>query len=212
MHAWLVDLDGEIDVAGAVLDEPERDRAASYVRPLDGARFAASRAALRGLLARYAGRTARTLELAADSRGRPRLAGHDLQFSLARSGALALIAISPGPVGADLERIESRPGLADLAASRFGASEAACIARGCAGSPLRAFYRHWTAKEACLKAVGRGLRGLGDAELDCDGPPAIKWRGGPAVGWALSIIELPAGYAGAVVASQPVTQWRWLRV
>jgi len=210
VHAWLIGLDAEADRAGEVLAGYERDRAASYLLPLDGARFAASRAALRRILAGYVGRAPRNLEFLADRRGRPVLIGHDLHFSLARSGALALLAISPSPVGADLERIEPRPGLADLAAAGFGPGEAACVARGCAGSLLRGFYRHWTAKEAFLKAIGCGLGGFGEAELDCSGTPAIWFRGTPAAGWALSMIEVPAGYAAAIVASQPVTQWRRL--
>jgi 4'-phosphopantetheinyl transferase len=207
VQAWLVDLDDRAELRAAELDDAERDRAGSYLRPRDGARFAASRAALRLVLAGYLGRAPVSLRFLVDLRGRPRLADRELQFSLARSAGLALIAVSLGPVGADLERVESRPGLADLAAARFSTGEAECIAAGCGGSPMQGFYRHWTAKEAYLKAVGHGLAGLRQAELACGPRPAIRLGGRPAAGWALSVIDAPAGYAAAIAASQPVTQW-----
>ncbi|MGH3303713.1 MAG: 4'-phosphopantetheinyl transferase family protein [Streptosporangiaceae bacterium] len=210
LHAWLVDLDAPGPAAAAALDAAESGRAASYLRPQDGARFAASRAALRLVLARYLGGEPGDVEFRVGQRGQPRVAGDEVWFSLARSGGLALIAVSRGPVGADLERIEPRPGHADLAAARFTAREAARIAGGCCGPPGLSFYRHWTAKEAYLKAVGLGLAGLRDAELVCGAQPAIRFAGSRVCGWSLSTVSVAAGYAAAIAGRMPVTSWRWL--
>jgi len=127
-----------------------------------------------------------------------------LEFSLARTAGLALIAVSLRPVGADIEEIRPRPGLADIAAARFGPAEAACIAAGCAGTALASFYRHWTVKEAYLKAVGMGLAGLAHAEVDCRPRPEIRFSGRPADGLRLSLPDVPAGMAAAIVSSDPV--------
>src|SRR5262245_4855542 len=155
VHAWLVDLDSW--PAGRVLlAADERDRSARYLRPQDGARFAASRAAVREILSGYLGCAPGRLRFAEDGGGQPLLAGHRLRFSLSRSSGVALLAVSPDPVGADLEFVRPRAGLTDLVTARFTPAEAACITAGCAGSPARSFYRHWVAKEAYLKATGRG--------------------------------------------------------
>lgn len=207
VHAWLVDLDGW-PASEKMLAAAERHRSASYLRPRDGARFAASRAAVRVILSGYAGCEPERLRFVAGSRGQPRLAGHSLPFSLSRSGGIALLAVSADPVGADLELVRPRSGLADLAAARFTAAEAACVAAGCAGSPVRSFYRHWVVREAYLKATGRGLAGLRDTELACGAVPVIWFRGTPEPGWKVSMTEEVPGYEAAIVAGRQVTAWR----
>jgi 4'-phosphopantetheinyl transferase len=210
LHAWLVDLDAPGAATAARLDAAERGRAASFVGPQDGARFAASHAALRLVLAHYVGGEPHDLEFRVGPHGQPRLAADEVRFSLARSGGLALIAVSRGPVGADLERVAARSGLADVAAARFPGREAACIAAGCSGSPSRSFYRHWTAKEAYLKAIGLGLAGLRDTELVCGAQPVIWFAGRPVAGWQLSVASRVSGYVAAIIGEPVVTSWRWL--
>jgi 4'-phosphopantetheinyl transferase len=210
LHAWLVDLDAPGAATAATLDAAERARATSFVRPRDGARFAASHAALRLVLARYLGGEPAELELGTGPHGQPRLAADGVRFSLARSGGLALIAVSDGPVGADLERVAARPGLADVAAARFAAREAACIGAGCCGSPVRSFYRHWTAKEAYLKATGLGLAGLRHTELVCGARPVMWFAGKPVEDWRLSVAGVGSGYLASIIAEPPVPSWRWL--
>ncbi len=208
VHAWVLDLRQPAVGSCRLLDPAERERAGSYARRQDGARFAASRAGLRLILGSYLDADPASLRLRPGPGGRPVLAGDDgqLQFSLSRSTDLALVAVSHGPVGADLEHVTPRHGLADLIATRFAADEAWCIESGCGGSPLRGFYRHWTAKEAYLKASGRGLAGLRDTGLDCGRGPVIRFRGRPAVGWRLWLTDVPPAHAAAIVASQPVTR------
>jgi len=223
VEAWLIDLDAPVDSAAASgltcspLARAERDRATTYLRPRDGARFAASRAWLRLLLGRYLDTEPADLRFTTGPDRRPALAGGhagSVHFSLSRSAGLALIAVSRSPVGADLELVSPRAGLADLVGSRFGAAEAACIASGCGGSPLHGFYRHWTAKEAYLKATGRGLAGLRGTELVCGVRPAIRSSGRLATDWTLSLPLLTArqglavGWAAAIVGAGPVTRCR----
>jgi 4'-phosphopantetheinyl transferase len=210
LHAWLVDLDAPNAATAAGLDAAERDRAASFVRPQDGARFAASHAALRLVLAHYVGGDPDDLEFRVGPHGQPRLAADEVRFSLARSGRLALIAVSRGPVGADLERVAARSGLADVTAARFPAREAACVAAGCCGSPTRSFYRHWIAKEAYLKATGLGLAGLRDTELVCGARPVIWFAGRPVAGWPLSVASTTSGYVASIIGERAATSWRWL--
>lgn len=209
LHAWLIDLDAPGAATAARLDPAERARATSFLRPQDGARFAASHTALRLVLARYVAGEPDDLEFRVGPHGQPRLAADGPRFSLARSGGLALIAVSRGPVGADLERVAPRSGLASVAAARFATREAAGVAAGCCGSPTRSFYRHWTAKEAYLKAIGLGLAGLRDTELVCGAQPVIWFAGTPVSGWPLSVASTASGYVASIIGEPSVTSWRW---
>jgi 4'-phosphopantetheinyl transferase len=208
VHAWLVDLDSRASGFLEYLDAAERDRAGRYLSQRDGARFAASRAAVRLILGSYLGASPAGLKFGTGHSGRPVLTAPDAarpEFSLTRTAGLALVAVSLKPVGADIEQIRTRSGLADLAAARFGQAEAACIAAGCAGTALASFYRHWTAREAYLKAVGIGLAGLQDTALDCSRGPSIRFRGRPAAGLRLCLPDISPGLAAAIVASGPVS-------
>src|SRR5258708_11245262 len=53
VHLWVVPLDVPIGDSRPFLDAAELARLAGYRRPADGARFAASRAGLRRVMARY---------------------------------------------------------------------------------------------------------------------------------------------------------------
>jgi 4'-phosphopantetheinyl transferase len=213
VHAWLIDLDAPVGAA-RLLDRAESDRATCYLRPRDGARFAASRAWLRMIMGRYLDANPACLRFVTDAAGRPTLAGDHadlLHFSLSRSADRALVAVSNSPVGADIEVVSARAGLADLVAGRFGPAEARCIAGGCGGSPLRGFYRHWTAKEAYLKATGAGLAGLRATELTCGARPAVSFGGKLAVGWTISLVKAAPDCAAAIVGGGPASSCRLAR-
>jgi 4'-phosphopantetheinyl transferase len=208
VHVWLIDLGRNPEGGATALATAELARADSYLSPEDGARFAAGRAWLRVILGRYLDVEPSLLEFERSPGGRPGLAGQLaglIHFSLSHSAGRGLVAVAASPVGADIEAVRARMGLADLVRSRFGAAEARCIAGGCGGSPLRGFYRHWTAKEAYLKATGCGLAGLRTTEVTCGAHPAIH-SGGREASWALSLLDQVPGWAAAVVGGGPVTR------
>lgn len=210
VHVWLIDLDRPPDGAAMTLGPADEARAGAYLSRRDGARFAVGRAWLRVILGRYLNADPSRLEFETSLGGRPGLAGSyaaTIHFSLSRSGDRGLVAVSCSPVGADIELVRARAGLADLVASRFGAAEARCIAQACGGSPLRGFYRHWTAKEAYLKATGRGLAGLRATELTCGARPAMK-LGGHAATSTVSLLDAGHDCAAAIVGGGPVTRCR----
>ncbi len=238
VHLWVMPLDIPMDVARQYLDSGELARAAGYRRPVHGARFAASRAGLRRLVAGYFDADPASLCFVPRRNGKPAAAVHDragghatggcellpgFEFSLSRTDDLALVAVSTAAVGADIERIGPRPGLADLVAARFAPGETDCIAAGCglpawpAGQPqpedraLRGFYRHWTAKEAFLKATGCGLAGLRRLEVSCRPRPFVRVGDAVDDGWLLSFPVVSPAHAAAVVGRHPVTRCEWLR-
>lgn len=123
-------------------------------------RGAAAEPCVRAWLAEQLGRAPDALPLVRDGFGRPRLtpplARHDVSWS--HSGDGLLIALGEEvALGIDLEQLKPRPRALDLARRYFAASEAAWLATLPEAARESAFVRLWCAKEAVLKAHGRGL-------------------------------------------------------
>ena len=126
------------------------------------------------------------LGLHRDAHGRPQLAsspaGHDANWS--HSGERLLVALAQGArVGADIEWLRPRPNAMTLARRFFTAGEADALAALPHDQAERWFVRLWCAKEAVLKAHGRGIAfGLERLEFSRDGE-----------GWRLSACDPALG-------------------
>lgn len=213
VHVWTVDLDRPAtDVArlGGLLTEDELLRAGAIKTEKGRSRAVVTRAAVRALLASYLDQ-ARPEELAftAGAHGKPRLTEPHarLHFNISHSAGTALIATATGiELGADIEQL--RPGHDDLAGvARRVFSEAE---REAAQGSQHAFLRHWTAKEAFVKAIGRGIGSLRSFEVLLDAPGGgarILHVGGDrekASEFTLVPLEQPASdCVGAIVAEHP---------
>ena len=91
-----------------------------------------------------------------DAHGRPQLQLAALDCSWSHSGGSLLVACGSGlRIGADLEALRPRANALALARRFFAPEESAWLARD--EHPERSFLRRWCAKEAVLKAHGRGL-------------------------------------------------------
>ena len=119
------------------------------------------RTPLRAVLAAYLGIHADRVVLTAGAHGRPALANtHDpsLGFNWSHSGGHALIGIARHiEPGIDLERMRLRPRALEIAQRYFTADETAALLAMPAADRSAAFLELWTAKEAVLKALGRGI-------------------------------------------------------
>lgn len=166
---------------------------------------------LRALLAAYLGCHAGDVQLIESEHGRPELAAlhaSPLSFNWSHSGDQALFAIGTGvQPGIDIEHLRLRPRALEIAQRYFDAEESCLLEDTDDEARSIAFLELWTAKEAVLKALGRGiafglhrlriaiqsdrlhLRWLDDddaqawqlhrATLDAAHIGAIAWRGGP---------------------------------
>lgn len=144
-----------------------------------------------------------------DPHGRPRLVGspelEGMDVSWSHSGDQLLIAIGRGvQVGADLERVRPRPRALELAQRFFHPAETAWLLIQPEERREQAFIRLWCAKEAVLKAHGRGIAfGLERFQIGDDGSGELRMLQsdpalGPAVAWRLhEFIPLP-GYRAAL--------------
>jgi 4'-phosphopantetheinyl transferase len=104
--------------------------------------------------------TAEQLPLSRDDFGRPRLhaslAACDTSWSHSGDGLLVALGRDMD-VGIDLERLRPRPRALAVAERYFTAAELAWLQVQAADARDEAFLRLWCAKEAVLKAHGRGL-------------------------------------------------------
>jgi 4'-phosphopantetheinyl transferase len=147
-----------------------------------------------------------SIALVRDRHGRPRLqAPTDADIGWSHSGEGLLLAFGRGAtIGIDLERERPRPRSLELARRFFVPSEAQWLeAQADEATRAAAFVRLWCAKEAVLKAHGRGLafglHRLAFAERDgvlqlVDSDPALG-----AVGqWQLHEFVPHPGYRAAL--------------
>ncbi|HET7845289.1 MAG TPA: 4'-phosphopantetheinyl transferase superfamily protein [Xanthomonadales bacterium] len=158
--------------------------------------------AVRALVARYAGAHPESLRVVAGAHGKPMLEAAPLRFNLSHSGGTTLLAFALDvEVGIDVEhdRIVRRRDA--LLRRCFTPAEQARIAG--AADPDAALLAAWTAKEAVVKAIGRGLAyGLAKVQLDLSGPApalaALAGDAGPAMRWRLRSLPAVPGAALAL--------------
>jgi len=113
---------------------------------------------LRGVLAAYLGADPAGLRIERDVGGKPYLPDAALQFNQSHSAGALLVGVSrTQPLGVDIEsRARMRPYL-EIARRYFTADEADALAALPEDQRQRSFLELWSAKEAVLKAIGRGI-------------------------------------------------------
>jgi len=202
-------LDQTIDAATwSCLDDAERARAERFHRHEDRLRFAATRAALRELLADRLHCPAGAVDIQIGPHGKPRLPGAaPLAFNVAHSAERGLVAIADGAVeavGVDVERVDSKMEWREPAQQVMHPLELAALDGLPRARALRRFFELWALKEAFLKALGVGFEGEARRWAFT---PATEWRQGARethliespVGavWVASVEVAPA-YTGAI--------------
>ena len=214
VQVWALDLartKAEVDELAATLSADELRRAANMRIEASRRRWIVARAGLRALVGSYLDEDPAAVAFAPGPHGKPRLEPpSELRFSLAHSGELALLAVaSERELGVDLEWVGQPRDALGLATRYFTNAERAAIAEAPEAERLAVFYRHWVAKEAFVKATGRGLSAsLRSFEIELAGPsaPRLVHVGGDsleAMRWSLQLLDVPGGYAAALVAEAP---------
>jgi 4'-phosphopantetheinyl transferase len=186
------------------LSPDEEARARKFVFQRDRRRFQVARSFLRRLLSAYAGVPINQLRLSYGPRGKP---GVDLngprmlQFNVAHSGEMAVLAITAGmQVGVDLEEVRPILEALEIARSTFSRKEIEALERMPGNERHNGFLRCWTRKEAYVKALGEGLH-LALDSFDVSVTPAsdadiaLERSNGH---WALHHFAPSSGYIGAL--------------
>ncbi|MGF1524160.1 MAG: 4'-phosphopantetheinyl transferase family protein [Leptolyngbyaceae cyanobacterium] len=189
-HVWQLHIPGfrsQLALWCKWLSADERDRAQRFFKPEDRERFILSRGGLRYLLACYLSCAPESLVFAYSDYGKPSLAdpGRSLQFNLAHSGEWVVYAVGQQALlGIDVEHINRRTRLDGLIERCLTPNEQATLPTAPAAR-LEGFFKHWTVKEAHLKAIGLGLSyPMTDVE--------IAWYPEPTLAIPAKIAESPA--------------------
>ena len=151
------------------LSPAERQQAERFNRPEARLRYIEIRCRLRQKLAEYLQKPAGGLNIQRNEYGKPYLVDFpQLSFNLSHSrNEIALAVTEQALLGVDIEVIQDRPGLEGLAGKCFTAKEQRYWQSLSEAQKTACFYQFWTAKEAFVKAVGRGIAlGLRRVEID----------------------------------------------
>ena len=196
---WRVDLDAWTGSRITLLAD-EQERQAQYRSALLGARYAASRRALRSLLGGYLDLPAAALRFETGVRGKPALAVPERpetpEFNVSHTGGLALIAVAQRQrVGVDIERIRAGVNVLAVAARVLGLEVTRTLAALPGPEQTGAFFAAWTRHEAIVKGAGEGLSRAAAA-------PAAAWN----------VVDLDVGAAHrAALAHERADAQVWCR-
>lgn len=215
VDVWRVGLEQApetIEILKTLLADDELAKAARYHFPTHRRRSTVRRAALRTILAGYLDAGAAELRFVYGRQGKPALAETTaaVHFNVSHSGELALIAVSQQPLGVDLEQWRAVAD-ADLVARRFFTPQEVAAQRA-APDGNQLFLRHWTRKEAVIKAVGRGLsmplNTFDISAIDTGQIVRIDEPGGEQR-WHVQDLNPAEGYLAALASAGPIEHVRW---
>lgn len=222
VHIWQTNLDlpvQQVEEFVEILSADEKTRADRFYFPQHRQRFIVARAKLRLLLASYLDTKPNKVEFEYSDRGKPFLAqsfDNRLKFNLSHSQEIALYGFTlDRKIGVDLEYLNSKTDVEEIAKRFFSAREYAEISSLPALSRLQAFFRGWTVKEAYLKATGDGLAGSLDTVEVCLNPAkvpsllAIKGDTQMAAAWSIyHFAPMPNYLATVAVEGQRILDWQ----
>ena len=210
VHLWKQHLkvsDLEVNKCFEILSQEEKIKAKKFCFEKHQRRFIVARGTLKKILGRYLNIPASTIEFTYSSRGKPRLTnelgGNELQFNLSHSHELAIYGVTCNPViGVDLEYIRPMSEAKKLAKRFFCSQEYNHISLLTSPDLEKTFLKFWTAKEAYLKATGRGISGgLAQVEVSFDSFPQLLRlpNNQSLLNWTISSLMPHPNYQGAVV-------------
>jgi len=165
LHIWGLSLDltpGSNHHLWSLLSDDEQERAKRFVRAQDREKFVQVRGSLRTLLAAYSDQAPGELCFDYGSYGKPQLASFcnplSLHFNVSHSHQLALIAVTPATaVGIDVEYVNTQVDYQNISRRFFAEDEHHVLLQQPAAQQCHVFYKLWTRKEACIKAMGGSI-------------------------------------------------------
>jgi 4'-phosphopantetheinyl transferase len=159
------------EIAKTILSVEEMAKSLRFMRQEDCDRYLISRFSLRNILSRFIPTSPADINFHQYGNKKPAVSG--IEFNLSHSNQYIVIAVSPTPIGIDIEYMKADFNFEVLSDMSFGLNEKAHINEE--NLPLLNFYAIWTRKEALLKASGEGLVDNLN-EIDC--LPEIVIRNG----------------------------------
>lgn len=204
VHVWRVRLDlGEVRWRrlSVLLDAGESARASAMSSEDVRREFVTARGVLRWLAGHYLDTPPPDLRFGRCEAGKPFIETPeaDLRFNLSHSGHWALFAFARGAeVGVDVEQHRPDKPLQRLAKRFFAPGEQAVVDGVDAVDRVDVFFTLWCRKEACVKAIGKGITyELASLDLSApESPLAVDLPDGKQL--AVADLAMGSGYAAAV--------------
>ncbi len=167
----------------ALLSADEWRQAQSFSRMERRQQFIEIRTLVRRRLSAYVGCLPQQLNILRTTAGKPYLADYpEVFFNLSHCQKQWVLVITTGRrIGVDIEIIRPRKGMEALVKRCFSHTERQRWNGFSEAEKQRWFYHYWTAKEAFVKAVGRGIA-LGLEKVQ------VAWTPQP------ELRQIPAGY------------------
>lgn len=165
LHVWQANIEiseHEADKNYTLLSDDEKQRADRFKFRKHALHFIAARSMLRKILSHYLHISPEKIVFAYSEQGKPAIAHPIPQkpifFNLSHSHGIALYAIVSTPeIGIDIEYKDESLAFLQIAKRFFGENEAALLASFPNSQKADIFFKIWTAKEAFIKALGKGL-------------------------------------------------------
>lgn len=203
VHVWRVRLplrEEGYEALWGLLMEEEREKVSRFRFEKDRRLAVVARGVLRQLLKYY---TQNPVDLSYNQYGKPYLPSSPLQFNVAHSGEVVLLAFTlVGLVGVDVEYMRDQVEFVDLAKHFFAPREVEMLMALPPRLRAQGFYNCWSRKEAYIKACGLGLALPLDSfavSLSPDEPAALlSSHEGETSDWSLFALETGHECAGAL--------------
>jgi 4'-phosphopantetheinyl transferase len=222
-HVWCVRLDPEeqaVTLLAQRLTPEERTRAARIALPVQRRRFTVARGRLREILGEYTGLPPERVPFRYGPWGKPALAEpFTLHFSVSHTEEIAVFAVHrTAALGVDVERVRPIPNCEGIAKRFFTDREHRSLRSVPDDQKSLAFFRCWTRKEACAKAIGGSLIPMLkriEFAVDTDTPTRpVLVDGDPAAAgrWYVASIAPAKGYLGALASEGRISEvlaWWW---
>ena len=228
VHLWRAGLErteGEIEALSTLLSADEFERANRFRFAQHRRRFIVARGILRHLLGGYLKTNPQSLIFAYGAQGKPLLAQTQqdsiLQFNLSHSQEHVLLGFTLNhPLGVDLEYQRPMPDALKIARRFFSFGESKMLEETKIEQQAQLFFQLWTAKEACLKAVGTGLAdSLASVEFTFDHSNSLSLQTvradlGMTADWSLFSFVPFSNYSAAIAINAPILKqninyWHW---
>lgn len=207
VHIWRISISQNLhlyDALLAKLSPAEVERANRYVYQIHRNRFVVRRGLQRLILGAYLQMPPTQLQFALGQNNKPYIGNGDtcnIQYNLSHSGDWALLAVSKGIIGCDIEYAEASFQFSDILPDHFSADEAAYINQQ---DSTNRFFVLWTRKEAILKGTGLGIGDHLQYTPALDGghemPPQIA---GSQLNWQVQSFNSADDYMGTIAT--PIT-------
>ena len=207
---WVIPVSGYLprhDEFRKLLSDAELERAARFVSPAAGTRFAVIHGLTRIILSEYTGLSAAELQFYISEHGKPGLVSDrqkaGLEFNISHSkGHMALVVGSSMPLGVDIEENRPMESAMEIAESYFTKAECDAVRSADATDREKTFFKIWTRKEALMKAHGDGMAvGLANLQVSRGlGPVKAAPVSIDGTGFVYSDIDIIAGCAVSIAS------------